>query len=93
MLFVCFNTGLKNHLREREASSGVEFWNFHALCRYLAGKRRSRGYRPIRRTRRLRSTSPMSCHAMIEAIEKIGPQYDSIFVDEAQDSRTPGSRR
>ena len=38
VLFVCFNTGLKNHLREREASSGVEFWNFHALCRYLAGK-------------------------------------------------------
>ena len=30
---------------------------------------------------------------MIEAIEKIGPQYDSIFVDEAQDLENTWPRR
>ena len=62
VLFVCFNTGLKNHLREREASSGVEFWNFHLSAVTWRGSPESSSP-PIRRTRRLRSTSPMSCHS------------------------------
>ena len=42
--------------------------------------------RATRRTRRRRSTGTRSCPlALIEAIEKLGPQYDALFVDEAQD--------
>lgn len=85
VLFVCFNTRLKDHLREREKASGIDFWNFHALCRRLAGKAEvelsayPKGEAP---PEYFSDELPL---ALIEAIEKLGPHYDAIFVDEAQD--------
>src|SRR5213078_2958594 len=32
VLFICFNRALRDHLRAREAKSGVEFQTFHGLC-------------------------------------------------------------
>ena len=85
VLFVCFNTRLRDHLRAREKRSGVEFQNFHALCRQLAGKAGIElpsypaGEAP---PEYFSEELPL---ALIEAIDVLGPQYDAIFVDEAQD--------
>ena len=60
VLFVCFNTGLKNHLREREASS-AEFWNFHAPLQACAG-RAGVEVPTYPKDEAPPSTSPTSCH-------------------------------
>ena len=36
VLFVCFNKALQQHLRDRERTSGVDFFTFHGLCTHLA---------------------------------------------------------
>jgi hypothetical protein len=85
VLFVCFNKGLRDHLRRKEEKSGVEFWNFHALCVRLANlaKIELPSYPKDQAPQEYWSEElPL---AMIEAIDELGPQYDSLFVDEAQD--------
>ncbi len=85
VLFVCFNRALREHLRKREAKSGVDFWNFHALCVHCA-KRAS-----IELSSYPEDEAPAEFWdeelpmALIEAMEETGPQYDALFVDEAQD--------
>jgi hypothetical protein len=85
VLFVCFNKGLRDHLRRKEEKSGVEFWNFHALCVRLAtmAKIELPTY-PKDETPQEYWTEELPL-ALIDAIEVLGPQYDSLFVDEAQD--------
>ncbi len=85
VLFVCFNRRLRDHLRKAEKDSGIYFNTFHGLCLALAK----------------RAEVPLSVDsggaydqayfneelplALLSAIEKLGPQYDALFVDEAQD--------
>ena len=87
VLFVCFNRALRDHLQAKREKKGVDFYTFHALCRRLA---RHGG----RRADRLPSgEAPQTFWdeemplALMEAIEELGPQYDALFVDEAQDTR------
>lgn len=87
VLLVCFNKALRAHLRRTEGSSGVEFWNFHALCVHWAHRAEVElpdfpdGEAP---QDYWDEDLPL---ALIEAMEKKGPQYDALFVDEAQDLR------
>ena len=82
-MFVCFNRGLRDHLRERERRSGVEFSTFHGLCMRHAKH----------------ASVPLSEYdgdppqefweeelpaALMEAMRD-GGCYDAVFVDEAQD--------
>ncbi len=86
VLFVCFNRALRDHLREREAKSGVDFHTFHGLCMQLAQRGRSRAARATRRTRPRRSSGTRSCPTRwSRRSSELGPQYDALFVDEAQD--------
>jgi len=86
VLFVCFNKGLAEHLRERERDSGVDFQTFHKLCFAMAKKAGVKipSYPPG-------TAAPPEYfneilpEALIEAAEKLGPQYDALVVDEAQD--------
>lgn len=85
VLFICFNRALRDHLRKVEKGSGVLFNTFHGACMALAkkagvglsidggGERAPNFYD---------EELPL---ALLEAIEELGPQYDALFVDEAQD--------
>jgi len=85
VLFVCFNKRLRDHLRKVEKDSGVVFHTFHGLCTALAkqagvplsvddGGPYDQAY--------FDSELP---EALLAAIAELGPQYDALFVDEAQD--------
>ena len=71
---------------QRERKSGVEFQNFHAP---LPAARRAGPGSSSRTTRRARRPPEYLDEelplALVDAIEELGPQYDALFVDEAQD--------
>ena len=85
VLFVCFNRRLRDHLRKAEKDSGIYFNTFHGLCFALA----KRAEVPLS----VDSGGPYDQAyfneelplALLSAVEKLGPQYDALFVDEAQD--------
>jgi hypothetical protein len=85
VLFVCFNRALRDHLREREAKSSVEFQTFHGLCVQLANQA------GVELPDYPKDDAPPEFwdeelpNALVEAIEELGPRYDALFVDEAQD--------
>jgi len=89
VLFVCFNRRLRDHLAERERGSGIDFFTFHRLCATLAAKA------GVKLTQYRKDETPPPefwdeelPDALVEAVGKIGPQYDALFVDEAQDLET-----
>ncbi len=85
VLFVCFNKALRDHLRRVEKDSGITFHTFHGTCVALARKAEvpltdyEKGKAP---PEYFADELPL---ALIEASERRGPQYDALFVDEAQD--------
>jgi hypothetical protein len=85
VLFVSFNRGLREHLAKKEKGSGVDFYTFHGICR------RQSAIAKIELTDYGDDEPPQSFWdeemplALIEASEKLGAKYDSLFVDEAQD--------
>lgn len=83
VLFTCFNRPLADHLREALADApGVEVHTFHGLALALAeeagievpGDRGDRAFWD--------HTVP---RAFERAVERLGPRYDALVVDEAQD--------
>jgi len=88
VLFICFNRQLRDHLREREKDSGVTFHTFHGLCVALAKKAEiplSVDSGGAYDAAYFNDELPL---ALIEACEKLGPMYDALIVDEAQDLNT-----
>lgn len=87
VLFVCFNRALAQHLRNAERDKRVDFFSFHGLCTHLAGQAR------IKLPQYARGSAPAGYFddvlpdALVEAIGRIGEQYDALVVDEAQDLR------
>ena len=85
VLFICFNRALRDHLRRVEKESGITFHTFHGACVALARKAEvplsdyEQGKAP---PEYFAEELPL---ALIEASERLGPQYDALFVDEAQD--------
>lgn len=88
VLFVCFNRRLRDHLADREAGSGVDFFTFHGLCLSMAGRAK------IKLSQYPGDDTPQSFWldelptALVDAVTELGPQYDALFVDEAQDVHT-----
>jgi superfamily I DNA and RNA helicase len=88
VLFVCFNRRLQQHLRELEKDSGIAFWTFHSLCVHLARKAK------VPLTDYAAGEAPQSYFddelptALIDAAAELGPQFDALVVDEAQDLET-----
>ena len=85
VLFICFNRALRDHLRRVEKESGITFHTFHGACVALARKAEvplsdyEQGEAP---PEYFAEELPL---ALIEASERLGPQFDALFVDEAQD--------
>ena len=81
VLLICFNYALTNYLSQR-VPDGVSVFNFHGLCREMVNEA---GFqiRPVQdQTEFYESMLP---NLMLEAIDKLGPQFDAIIVDEGQD--------
>jgi len=83
VLFTCFNRPLAEHLREALADApGVDVETFHGLALKLAAEagievRGDRGEQAF-----WERTVP---RAFEQAVERLGPRYDALVVDEAQD--------
>jgi hypothetical protein len=85
VLFVCFNRALAAHLATVERHERITFTTFHRLCVRLARKAE------IELPEYPEDATPQEFfvdelpEALVEAIEVLGPQYDALIVDEAQD--------
>lgn len=84
VLLTCYNKALAEHLNEGLAGlEGLMVTNFHQLCARLAGKAGiglnwPAGPDPEFFGKRLPN-------ALLKVVERIGPQFDAIIVDEGQD--------
>lgn len=85
VLFVCFNRALVEHLRRTEAKSDISFFTFHALCQHLAHRARVKVPQYPKGAAPPRFFDEELPDALIEAVDVLGPQYDALIVDEAQD--------
>lgn len=81
VLLTCFNYALASYLSQR-VPDGVSVFHFHGLCRKMANEA---GFpiQPIQNQVEFYET--VMPNAMLNAIDKIGPQFDAIIVDEGQD--------
>lgn len=85
VLFICFNKALRDHLRRVEKDSGILFSTFHGICVALGKQAKvplseyEMGKAP---PEYFSEELPL---ALLDAVKEIGPQYDALFVDEAQD--------
>ena len=86
VVFVCFNRGLRDHLAQSERKSGVTFTTFHALCTKLAkaAKVTVPSYDGEAPQEFWETELP---DALVAACAELGPQFDALVVDEAQDLR------
>jgi hypothetical protein len=82
VLFVCFNKALQQHLRDRERTSGIDFYTFHGLCTHLAKRA---GIDLPANDLPLDYFERVLPEALLEAASELGPQYGALIVDEAQD--------
>jgi superfamily I DNA/RNA helicase len=84
-LLTCFNKRLGDHLRDQAASTpGLVVEHFHQLCVDLAGEAGIDLPEPSLEpgSRTFEHDLP---EALAEAAERLGPRFDAIVVDEAQD--------
>ncbi|MBA2506984.1 MAG: AAA family ATPase [Thermoleophilaceae bacterium] len=86
VLFVCFNKALAQHLGAREGGSGVDFINFHGLCVKLAHEAKLKIDWPDPEDEdQSEFWDDQMPNLLAEAAEALGPRYDAVFIDEAQD--------
>jgi hypothetical protein len=89
VLFVCFNRRLQRHLRQLEADKGLGLWTFHALCVHLARRAKvSLPEYPKGESTPQEYFDEVLPNALIDAADELGPQFDALVVDEAQDLET-----
>ena len=83
VLFVCFNKALAAHLHQSAGNEHIRFTTFHRLCFALAKKAGielpASDPAPAEF---FRETLP---NALVDAVDELGPQWDALIVDEAQD--------
>ena len=85
VLFICFNRALRDHLRKTKRNKNLLINNFHSACVALAKRAEiplstDDGSEPT--PEYWQDELPM---ALVAAVDKLGKQYDALFVDEAQD--------
>lgn len=90
-LLVCYNRGLADHLREQSTSiEGLDVATFHQVCyRWIARAKETLGRDLLADARNaLPGADEFHQHmplALANAVDGLGPRYDAIVVDEAQD--------
>lgn len=84
VLFVCFNKALAEHLAAQHRDDQIDFVNFHRLCTRLAKEAKVElpAYDDARAGEYFDVDLP---DALVEAFDRLGPRYDALIVDEAQD--------
>ena len=90
-LLLCFNRGLADHLREQSAEiDGLDVATFHQVCRRWIDRIRKERGRDL--FAEARADYPggdeynlLMPAALANAADLLGPLYDAIVVDEAQD--------
>ena len=87
VLFVCFNKALGAHLHASDPHERVTFQHFHGLCLKLIREADIRLDWPAESD--ARATKEFWCdvvpEAFVEALDTVGPRWDALIVDEAQD--------
>lgn len=86
VLLTCYNRALADHLGETLGyRRQFDVFSFHQLCVHWTGQAGQRlGYREDAPPEYFNVTLPT---ALMEAIDRLGSQYDAIIVDEGQDFR------
>lgn len=90
-LLMCFNRGLADHLREQSAGvENLDVASFHQVChRWLERARKELGEDCLAEARSRHpgadEYNQLMPIALSDAIYGLGPAYDAIIVDEAQD--------
>jgi hypothetical protein len=90
-LMVCYNRGLADHLREQSAGiEGLDVATFHQVCHRWIAKAKERLGRDLLSDARNSMPGADEFHqqmplALANAVDALGPRYDAIVVDEAQD--------
>lgn len=90
-LLVCFNRGLADHLREQcDGIENLDVASFHQVChRWLERARKELGQDCLADNRSRYPTADeynqLMPLALADAIYALGPAYDAVIVDEAQD--------
>lgn len=90
-LLLCYNRGLADHLREQCAGiDGLDVATFHQVClKWIERMKAKSGRDTLAEARRdLPGRDEFDHHmpmALAFAIDALGPMYDAIVVDEAQD--------
>jgi hypothetical protein len=90
-LLLCFNRGLADHLREQcEGVEGLDVATFHQLChRWIDRAQRELGEDCMAQARTEHpggdEYDQLMPVALANAVYGLGPVYDAIIVDEAQD--------
>jgi hypothetical protein len=83
--YICFNRGLRDHLRKVEGAYGVQFHTFHGLCTHLASKAGVPRSDYGSREPPPEYWSDELPNALVDASAKLGGQFDDLIIDEAQD--------
>jgi hypothetical protein len=81
VLLTCYNYALARYLAQ-SAPDGVSVMHFHGLCREMA---KEAGYTIKHVSSEQEFYDRVLPDALLEAVDKIGPQFDAIVVDEGQD--------
>jgi hypothetical protein len=81
VLLTCFNQALASYLCRR-VPDGVSVMHFHGLCWALVHEA-GLPISPIQNQKEFYKT--ILPNAMLEAIDRLGPRFDAIIVDEGQD--------
>lgn len=91
VLLVCFNRGLADHLREICSGIGnLDVASFHQVChRWIERARNEKGRDLASEARRdypgADDFDQIQPIALANAVDLLGPAYDAVIVDEAQD--------
>jgi superfamily I DNA/RNA helicase len=88
VLLVCFNRGLRDHLRETSAQKGLTIQNFHSLCVQLANEAKLKMPSYPKGEAPQRYWDEELPDGLVEAIAQLGDRFDAVLVDEAQDLRS-----
>jgi hypothetical protein len=90
-LLLCYNRGLADHLREQCAGiQGLDIATFHQVCHRWVAEVKAKQRRDLLAEARadLPNGQEFDHHmpmALALAVDALGPRYDAIVVDEAQD--------
>lgn len=90
-LLLCYNRGLADHLREQcTGIEGLDVATFHQVCHRWVARAKERLGRDLLADARHALPGADEFHqqmplALANAVDALGPRYDAIVVDEAQD--------